>query len=406
MIGIRRLLRSVPAPSKPTPAALGWLALTGLLVLAALWASEPTAAHPSETSWRAGRTVSTWDWEQHWNYWKKLRCTSTIIVPGTGAPGCGKWESAGNTWKSCGSKIRPPDPTRVNSCNIGSPGGHSPHGDGITVKYQYLNKHQDRPGPKYKVCEGDESLPADTSPGNCGTWITVKHAHCPDDPSIHPPDCPSSTGNQTPPSSITDTTKGAPPTTGQSTTTTKRRTTTTRTTSPPRACKTATAINVFRSTVDGLAAPSLGFRPARNGYVRVPVQAYHQGDPSRLYTTQIGSTAVTMRIWASRISWRMTGLGRTDGTDLGVRTFHRYAPAYGDADSLKSPVEVRIGGAAAVYLRSSLRAGYPSGYPVEVEVVWSGECQESGRSGWTDLGTRNREATFSYEVFAIRSRPR
>ena len=406
MARIRLLLRAVPAPPESTPAALGWLVLTALLVVAALWASEPTAAHPSETSWRAGRTVNTWDWEQHWNYWKKLRCSNTIIVPGTGAPGCGKWTSAGNRWKSCGKKIRPPDPGRINSCNIGSRGGHAPHGDGITVKYRYLNKHEDRPGPKYKVCEGNENLPANTSPGNCGTWITVNHAHCPGDPSAHPPNCPSTTGNQqTTSSSITPTTGGTTTTTRRAPTTTRWWTTTTRTTSPPRACTTASAVNAFRSTVDALAGPSLGFHPARNGYVRVPVQAYHQGDPSRLYTRQIGNTSVTMRIWASRISWRMTGLGRTDGTELGVRTFRRYAPAYDDADTLKSPVEIRFGGAEAVYLRSSLRAGYPSGYPVELEVVWSGECREPGRSGWTDLGTRSRDASFSYEVLAIRSRP-
>lgn len=154
-----------------------------------------------------------------------------------------------------------------------------------------------------------------------------------------------------------------------------------------------------------MASPSLGFRPVRNGYVRVPVQAYYQGNPARTYTEWIDGETVYIRIWVSRMSWKMTGLGTPAGTELGVRTFHRRAPDYLDAASLKSSVEVRFGGTEAVYPRSSLRAGYPSGYPVALTVVWSGECQESGTSGWTSLGTRSQSADFSYKVFAIRSRP-
>lgn len=105
------------------------------------------------------------------------------------------------------------------------------------------------------------------------------------------------------------------------------------------------------------------------------------------------------------MSWEMTGLGRPDGTELGKRTFHRRAPDYQGADSLKSAIQVRLGGAEAVYLRSSVRAGYQSGYPVALTVVWSAECQESGTSGWTSLGARSQDASFSYKVFAIRSRP-
>ncbi|MYC85453.1 MAG: hypothetical protein F4X18_08045 [Acidimicrobiia bacterium] len=154
-----------------------------------------------------------------------------------------------------------------------------------------------------------------------------------------------------------------------------------------------------------MATPSLGFQPVRNGYVRVPVHARYQGDPSRTYSERINGERVSIRVWVSRMSWVMTGLGRPDGTELGIRTFHRNAPDYDAAGSLKSPFEVRFGGDEAVYLRSSLRAGYPSGYPVALTVVWSGECQESGTSDWTSLGTRSQDAGFSYKVFAIRSRP-
>ena len=426
MARIRRYIRDFPTLARRAPAAVGPLVLIGLLAAAALWASEPSAAHPPETSWQPGRTVATWDWEQHWNYWRKMKCLQTIVETGTGEITCGKWQAVGNQWKACGPRISPPDPGRTNSCRIGQKGGHAPHGDGVTVKYQYLKRHEDRLGPKYYVCAGNRSLPADTSPGNCGTWVKVNHAHCVEDPGAHPPDCPSTTGDQeSPPDSVTDTTRGTTATTKPTTptkppnrpttptkppnrpttTTTRWRTTTTRRPTPPPACTTAGAVNSFHGTIDGMPSPSLGFRPVRNGYVRVPVQAYYQGDPSRIYTERIGGEWVSIRVWVSRMAWVMTGLGRPTGTELGIRTFQRHAPDYPDADSLKSAVEVRFGGGEAVYLRSSLRAGYPSGYPVELTVVWSGECQESGTPGWTSLGTRRQDVEFSYQVLAIRSRP-
>ena len=418
MARIRRHIRDLPALPERTPDAVGWLVMVGLLAAAALWASEPSAAHPSETMWRPGRTVATWDWEQHWNYWRKLRCRQTNVETGTGEITCGNWEAVGNLWRACGPRISPPQ-QRINSCGIGR-GGHAPHGDGIRVKYRYLNRHEDRLGPKRYVCAGDRNRPADTSPGNCGTWVKVSHAHCPGDPSAHPPDCPTTTGDrETTVVSVTDTTRGATTTIRPGPTTTRRRTTTTRpgptttrprvtTTTrppPPPACTTAGAVDRFHDTIDGMASPSLGFLPARNGYVRVPVRAYYQGNPTRIHTVRIAGERVSIRVWVSLMSWEMTGLGRPDGTELGVRTFHRHAPGYHVAGSLRSPVEVRFGGGEAVYLRSSLRAGYPSGYPVALRVVWSGECQESGTSGWTSLGTRSQGAGFSYRVFAIRSRP-
>ncbi|MCE2528411.1 MAG: hypothetical protein J4G11_00895 [Acidimicrobiia bacterium] len=407
MVRIRRHIRDLPTLARRAPAAVGPLVLTGLLAAAALWASEPSAAHPSETSWQPGRTVATWDWEQHWNYWRKLKCQQTNVETGTGEITCGKWKAVGNTWRACGPRISPPQP-RINSCGIGR-GGHAPHGDGVTVKYQYLNRHEDRLGPKYYVCAGDRSLPADTSPGNCGTWVKVNHAHCAEDSGAHPPDCPTTTGEQeSPPDSVTDTTRGTTTTT-KLTTTTKRpnrpTTTTTGRPGPPPACTTASAFNWFHGAIDGMPSPSLGFRPVRNGYVRVPVQTYYQGDPSRIYTEQIDGEWVSIRVWVSRMAWAMTGLGTPHGTELGTRTFQRHATDYGDAGSFKSAVEVRFGGGEAVYLRSSLRAGYPSGYPVALTVVWSGECQESGAPGWTSLGTRRQDANFAYQVFAIRSRP-
>ena len=431
MAWLRRHIRDLPTPGRQAPAAAGSLVLIALLVAAALWASEPGGAHPPETSWQPGRTVATWDWEQHWNYWRKSKCQETVIETGTGEITCVRWKSVGNLWRACGPRISPPQP-RINSCGIGR-GGHAPHGDGVTVKYQYLSRHEDRNGPRYYVCAGNRSLPADTSPGNCGTWVTVNHAHCADDPSAHPPDCPTTTSNQeTTRISVTDTTGGTTATTRPATTTTRRRTTTTRgatpttrptvttrptttttkgptttTTSPtpPAACEEAGAVKWFHDTIDAMASPSLGFRPVRNGYVRVPVQAYYQGDPSRTYTVRVGGESVSVRVWVSRMSWEMTGLGWVDGTELGVRTFHRRVQDHEDAGSLRNVVEVRFGGAEAVYLRSSLRAGYPGGYPVALTVVWSGECQESGTSGWTSLGTRSQDADFSYKVFAIRSRP-
>lgn len=390
-----------------------WIFLAGLLAVGAWWASQPSAADPPTTSWKAGKLGTTWEWEQHWNYWQKQKCTMNGLY--NGIPTCDAWSSVGKVWKPCGKKIRPPDPGRINSCNIGRPGGHQPHGDGITVKYRYI-KHEDRLGPKVYFCQGNKNLPANTGPGNCGTWVTnPTHTHCPGDTLRHPPDCTTdstkawfTTTSANRPRSTTATTRRSPSrttaTTRRSYTTTTRRPTTT--SAPPQAaCATPEAINSFRKIIDQLAGPSLGFMPARNGYVRFPVRAFYPGDPSRTFSTKVVGTGVSLRIWVNEISWRMTGLGLTDGTDLAPRTFRRSALSYSSADSLKSPAEVKPGGVQVVYLRSSLQAGYQNGYPVALTVTWKGECREDGTSGWTSLGERSQNASFSYVVFAIRSRP-
>ena len=73
----------------------GWVAVVGLLVLAALWASEPGGADPPASSWRYGLTVTTWDWERHWNYWMKLVCAEQGYLPGVGQRTCLRWSRAG-----------------------------------------------------------------------------------------------------------------------------------------------------------------------------------------------------------------------------------------------------------------------------------------------------------------------
>ena len=129
----------------------GWLAVACLLFAAALWASEPGGADPPSSSWNPGITVSTWDWERHWNYWMRWVCVQKGYIPDLQQVGCIRWSRDGPQWKPCGSKISPPEPDRINSCGIGQEGGHEPHGDDVNEKYTYLGRHEDRTGPTYAV---------------------------------------------------------------------------------------------------------------------------------------------------------------------------------------------------------------------------------------------------------------
>ena len=331
--------RSFRSVLQPIVGTTGWTVLGGLLLVAALWASEPGGADPPASSWRAGRTANTWDWERHWNYWTKLECAEQGVFPGGGWPTCLDWSSVGRVWKACGPVIRPPDPGSTNTCNIGSPGGHSPHGNGLTVKYTYLGRHHDRTGPTYPVCVGDRSLPANTSPGNCGTWVVIPHQHCPDDPNAHPPDCSTTSDTTSPPTtdttpsstsitSLPTSTTGATTSTTGATTSTTRATTsgtgaTTPTTRPPyvpQVCEDPEAIDAFRDAVEDQPTPGLGIQPADNGYVRVPMRAFYTHSPRVSLSTRIDGDRVILSLWVSRLSWSFTDLGTLSGTDLGDRT--------------------------------------------------------------------------------------
>ena len=378
-----------------------------MLLVAALWASEPGGADPPSSSWRAGRTATTWDWERHWNYWLEWKCTKKGFLPGRSFHSCLNWSRVGSVWKPCGPVIRPPDSGTTNSCNIGQIGGHAPHGDGLNSKFVYLGQHEDQTGPTYAVCVGDESLPADTSPGNCGTWVTIPHEHCQDDPNAHPPNC-STPSDRPPPTDKPPPTDRPPPTDKPPPTDRPPPTDKPPRTQPPdtsAVCEDAEAIDVFVDAVEDQPTPGLGLQPTANGYVRIPMKAFYTHNPRVSLSTRINGDRVTLRLWVSRLSWSFTDLGTLSGADLGNRTFHRYARNRSAARFLTRPVTVNIGGRAAVYRRSSLRAGYSAGDPITLTVVWTAECRESGTSGWTDLGEESWRYRHIYKVYAIRSRP-
>ena len=413
--------------------AAGWLAVGCLLFVAALWASEPGGADPPSSSWNPGRTVGTWDWERHWNYWMRWVCVQQGYIADLHAVRCIRWSQTGPEWKPCGSKIRPPEPDRINSCGIGQAGGHEPHGDDLNEKYTYLGRHEDRTGPTYAVCEGDPDLPADTSPGNCGTWVTVPHDHCREDEDAHPPDCPSSsTSSSTSPSTSMPTTSPPVITRAPATSTvttsprviTRAPATSTVTTSPPVitsppttvapattvsdvpwACWEPEVYDALYGALEDQPAPDLGLRPVVHGYVGVPMEASYTADPRDAFTVPVGDEWVYVRMWVSRVSWIFTDLGTLDGVELGRRAFHRYSPRYRDARSLRRPAAVSIGGEDMVYRRSSFRGGYPKGYPVVLWVTWRAECRQSGVAGWTEIGEDDRIYRHDYKVYAIRSRP-
>ena len=378
----------------------GWLAVAGLLFLATLWASEPGGADPPASSWNPGNTVTTWDWEQHWNYWMRSVCVQKGYTADQGVVSCIRWSRVGPIWKPCGSKIRPPDPDRTNSCGIGQVGGHDPHGDDLNEKYTYLSRHEDRTGPTYPVCEGDPSLPADTSPDNCGTWVTIPHAHCRENDDDHPPDCPPSA---TEPSTITSSSS----TTSSSTTTRPSTAVSPSTTEPvePGACEEPEVFEAFYDAVEDQPRPGLGLDPAAYGYVRVPMKASFTADPVDSFTLQIDDDRVYVRLWVSRVSWSFTDLGTLDGVELGSRTFNRHAPSRSAARRLRSPATVNIGGQTVVYRRSSFRSGYERGYPLLLRVTWKAECRQRGVPGWTELDEETRRYRYDYKVYAIRSRP-
>ena len=377
--------------------AAGWLAAGGLLFIAALWASEPGGAHAPASSWKAGSTVTTWDWERHWNYWMQWVCAEKRFLPGVLDVECIKWSKVGPIWKPCGSEIRPPDPSRINSCGIGQVGGHDPHGDDLDEKYTYLGRHEDRTGPTYAVCEGDPGLPADTSPGNCGTWVTEVHDHCPGDGAAHPPDCPSSTSGT---SSTTSTSTTRPSTTSRPSTTT-----TTEPPTDPWACYETEVDDALYDALQDRSRPGLGLRPSAHGYVGVPMEVSYTGDSVDSFSVRVGRDRVYVRMWVSRVSWSFTDLGTLDGVSLGNRTYYRHAPARNSVWLLRSPTTVSVAGETVVYRRSSFRSGYETGYPVVLRVTWTVECRQRGVAGWVELGEENRGYRHTYKVYAIRSRP-
>ena len=372
----------------------GWVAVLGMVVFAALWASEPGAADPPASTWTPGLTVTTWDSERHWNYWMEWTCSSMVTVPGIGNQACYSWSRVGPTWKPCGPEIRPPQPGRINTCNIGQPGGHGPHGDNITERYTYLGRHEDRTGPTYPSCAADPGRPADTSPGNCGTWVEIPHAHCPGEPDSHPPDCPSTEPD---PSTATE-----PLTAGEPVSSSGLRP------NPPQesaACTDPRVDDAFKETVNRQPDPGHGLQPSANGYVRVPLRVRYPSNPVIRSTTRIGSHVVDLRMWVAEVSWALDDIGTVDGSDRGTRTFRRPVPDQHRAPTLNMPAAVIIDGQAAVYLRSSLRGGYPGGYPLTVRVVWKADCSESGTPVITDLGEEIRRFPHRYKVYEIRSLP-
>ena len=400
------------------------------MLTAVLWATEPGAAHTPASLWKPGRTAATWDWERHWNYWMKWKCAKRGIVPGLGMPACLRWERAGRVWKPCGPTIRPPQPGRTNSCNIGRRGGHSQHGNGVTVKYTYLGRHEDRTGPTYMVCVGDRRKRANTRPGNCGTWVRTSHRHCPGRPNEHPPCTTATTAPprtappRTAPPERTYTTRPStrpsrPPTTTRPRTrparppaTTRPRTRSTRpptttTTRPPiEACRKTGAGAAFRAAVDSLPTPGLGIRPAGYGYVGVPIQISYTHRPTAFDSALVDGDRIYLRVWVSEMSWSLTGLGTTDGGPTQSSTVRRSAPNRYSAPRLADPKTAEIQGREAVFLRSSAKAGYPSGYPITLRITWRAECREYGKSVWRALSSQTWRYDHNYQVYDVRSRSR
>lgn len=397
------------------------------MLAAALWATEPGAAHAPASSWKPGRTAATWDWERHWNYWMEWKCAKQGIVPGLGLSACLRWTKVGSVWKPCGPTIRPPQPGRTNSCNIGRRGGHSPHGNRLTVKFTYLGRHKDRTGPTYMVCVGDRSKRANTRPGNCGTWVRTWHRHCPGRSNEHPPCTTATTAPprtappRTAPPERTSTTRPRirPPSTTRPRTrptrppaTTRPRTRSTRppttTTTRPRveACRTTGAGAAFRAAVDNLPTPGLGILPAEYGYVGIPIRIGYTHRPIAFKSALVAGRRIYLRVWVSEMSWSITGLGTEDGSLPRSNTVSRSAHNLSSALRLANPDDARIQDRQAVFLRSSAQEGYPDGYPVTLRITWRAECRQYGKSVWRAISSQTWRYDHAYKVYEVRSRSR
>ena len=146
-------------------------------------------------------------------------------------------------------------------------------------------------------------------------------------------------------------------------------------------------------------------QPPAHGYVMVPLRAHYTDNPLISLSLEIDGDRVDIRMWVATLSWSFTDLATSSGSPPGDRSFSRDAADPGDAPSLTDPVDVTIDGAQGVYRQSSLRGGHPTGYPVDLTVVWRAQCREEGTNDWMDLGSETRQYAYSYAVYAIRSRP-
>ncbi len=135
------------------------------------------------------------------------------------------------------------------------------------------------------------------------------------------------------------------------------------------------------------------------------MKAYYTQDPTASATGRVDGDRIYLRMWVSRLTWSFTDLGTVGGTHLGNGSFTRRASDRFAASALTSPVEVFVRGSAAVYLRSSARAGQPDGYPITLTVTWRAQCREDGKPDWGDLSGQTWRYDHKYKVYSIRSLP-
>ncbi|MFP3881905.1 MAG: hypothetical protein ACLFWH_06255 [Actinomycetota bacterium] len=102
------------------------------------------------------------------------------------------------------------------------------------------------------------------------------------------------------------------------------------------------------------------------------------------------------RGWTESISW-----------NTGEATYKAFAPRWDEAPGMGGSFEYPA--ARHVYNTTSTAAGYNSGYPVSVDLLWVGEYQITVIGGvWTDwarfASTLNETVSDTYEVVEVRSR--
>lgn len=125
--------------------------------------------------------------------------------------------------------------------------------------------------------------------------------------------------------------------------------------------------------------------------------------------TQVGPIEAIWVEPVTGIEFGVRGRGWTEsiGWDTGEATYQVFAARWDEAPAMGGSLEDPA--ARHVYNTTSTAAGYNSGYPVSLDLLWVGEYQVTVIGGvWTDwarfASTLNETISDTYEVVEVRSR--
>lgn len=148
---------------------------------------------------------------------------------------------------------------------------------------------------------------------------------------------------------------------------------------------------------------NLGLLPRVAGFVGLEMESFYDVDSSLSTTYHSfwvsgGDHIIEIRVWLQRMRWWFTTMGTE--TPQAV-TFSRSSVSGQSVTYWSTARDMR---SDVVFRRSSSGAGYPDGYPIRVDAVWTGRCRPQGTSAWLSMGTETVSTNHEYPVTEIRSR--